>query len=143
MVDKNLALEIKDMYENKKVGEKPENLLKIYEFIKQLTSENDELKEELEDINEFTAQIVIADMDFKCWVKLGGGSFDYGKGEGDNPSYTLSCNEEIMSGMMQGEIDSTNAYMSGDLTIEGNLQDAIAYGEFLGLAMELSRDLEQ
>ena len=46
-----------------------------------------------------------------------------------------------MGGMMQGEIESTNAYMAGDLTIEGNLQDAITYGEFLSLAMERSRDL--
>lgn len=143
MVDRNLALEIKEMYDNEKVGEKPENLLKIYEFIKQFSSENDDLKEELEDMNKFTAQIIINDMDFKCWVTLGGGSFDYGKGEGSNPSYTLSCKQEIMGGMMQGDIDSTNAYMSGDLTIEGNLQDAIAYGQFISLAMETSRELEQ
>ncbi len=141
MVDVKLALEIKDLYDNKKVVEKPENILKIYEFIKQLSVENEELKEELEDINEFSAQIVISDPDFKCWIKLGGGKFDYGEGEVDDPSYTLSCRQEIMGGMMQGEINSTSAYMAGDLSIEGNLQDAITYGEFLSLAMELSRDL--
>jgi hypothetical protein len=31
--------------------------------------------------------------------------------------------------------------MSGDLVIEGNLQDTIAYGEILGLAMELGAEL--
>ncbi len=141
MVDVKLALEIKDMYDNKKVVEKPENILKIYEFIKQLSVENEELQEELEDINEFSAQVVISEPDFKCWIKLGGGKFDYGEGEVDDPSYTLSCRQEIMGGMMQGEIGSTSAYMAGDLSIEGNLQDAITYGEFLSLAMELSRDL--
>lgn len=141
MVDVKLAVEIKDMYDNKKVNEKPENILKIYEFITQLSVENEELQEELEDINEFSAQIVISEPDFKCWIKLGGGKFEYGEGEVDDPSYTLSCRQEIMGGMMQGEIDSTSAYMAGDLTIEGNLQDAITYGEFLSLAMELSRDL--
>jgi hypothetical protein len=30
--------------------------------------------------------------------------------------------------------------MSGDLVIEGNLQDAIAYGEIQGLAMELGAE---
>ncbi|MFX0031220.1 MAG: SCP2 sterol-binding domain-containing protein [Candidatus Hodarchaeota archaeon] len=142
MVDKNLAIEIKEMYDKRKVGEKPENLLKIYEFVKQLSFENEELKEELEDINEFSAQIIISDPEFKCWVKLGGGNFDYGKGEINNSSYTLSCKQEIMGGMMQGDIDSASAYMAGDITIEGNLQDAMAYGEFLRLAMEISRDLE-
>ncbi|MFX0018364.1 MAG: SCP2 sterol-binding domain-containing protein [Promethearchaeota archaeon] len=141
MVDVKLALEIKDMYDNKKVIEKPENILKIYEFVKQLSMENEELQEELEDINEFSAQIVISEPDFKCWIKLGSGKFEYGEGEVDDPSYTLSCRQEIMGGMMQGEIESTSAYMAGDLTIEGNLQDAITYGEFLSLAMEISRDL--
>ena len=141
MVDAKLALEIKDMYENKKVVEKPENILKIYEFVKQLSMEDEELQEELEDIDEFSAQIVINEPDFKCWIKLGGGKFEYGEGEVDDPSYTLSCRQEIMGGMMQGEIESTSAYMAGDLTIEGNLQDAITYGEFLSLAMERSRDL--
>jgi putative sterol carrier protein len=143
MVDIKLALETKDLYNNKKVGEKPENLLKIYEFVKQLSSENDDLKEELGDINEFSAQIVITDPDFKCWVRLGGGNFDYGEKEIDDPSFTLSCKQEIMGGMMQGDIESISAYMAGDLTIEGNLQDAMVYGEFLSLVMEISRDLER
>jgi len=142
MVDINLAFEIKEMYDKKKVSEKPENLLKIYEFVKQLSFENEELKEELEDMNVFSTQIIITDPEFKCWVKLGEGNFDYGKGETSNPSYTLSCKQEIMGGMMQGDIDSTSAYMAGDITVEGNLQDAMAYSEFLRRAMEISRDLE-
>ena len=141
MVDVKLALEIKEMYDNKKVVEKPENILKIYEFVKQLSLENEELKEELEDIDEFSAQIVISEPDFKCWIKLGDGKFEYGEGEVNDPSYTLSCRQEIMGGMMQGEINSTSAYMAGDLSIEGNLQDAITYGDFLSLAMDKSRDL--
>jgi putative sterol carrier protein len=141
-MDKKLALEIKEMYDNKKVSEKPENLLKIYEFVKQFSAVNEELQEELEDINEFSTQIHISEPEFKCWVKLGDGKFNYGEGEIDNPSFTLSCTQDIMGGMMQGDIDSTSAYMAGDLKIDGNLQDSMAYGEFLSLAMELSRDLE-
>jgi putative sterol carrier protein len=141
-MDEKLALEIKEMYDNKKVGENPENLLKIYEFVKQFSAENEELLEELEDINEFQAQIHINEPEFKCWIKLGGGKFDYGKGEIDNPSFTLVCTQKIMGGMMQGDIDSTSAYMAGDLTIEGNLQDSMSYGEFLRLAIELAQDLE-
>ena len=141
MVDASLAKEIKEMYDIGKVGEKPENLLKIYEFVKQISAESNDLKEELEDMDAFTAQISITDPEFKTWLKIGDGKFEYGKGEADDPSFTLSCNYEIMGGMMAGEIDSTSAYMSGDLTIEGNLQDAIAYGEYLSLAMEVAQDL--
>ena len=142
MVDEKLAIEIKEMYDDNKVGEKPENLLKIYEFVKQLSRENDELHEELEDLNDFSAQILISEPDFKCWVKLGGGNFEYGEGEIDDPSFILSCRQEIMGGMMQGDINSTSAYMAGDLKIEGNLQDSMAYGEFLGLAMEIAQNIE-
>ena len=141
-MDIKLALEIKEMYDNKKVAEKPENLLKIYEFVKQLSAENEELQEELEEINEFKAQIHISEPEFKCWVKLGDGKFDYGEGEIDDPAFTLACTQEIMGGMMQGDINSTSAYMSGDLKIDGSLQDSMAYGEFLSLAMELSQELE-
>ena len=140
-MDEKLALEIKEMYDNKKVVEKPENLLKIYEFVKQFSAENEELQEELEDISEFQAQIHISEPEFKCWVKLGDGKFDYGEGEIDEPAFTLACTQEIIGGMMQGDIDSTSAYMAGDLKIEGSLQDSMAYGEFLRIAMELAQDL--
>ena len=140
-MDEKLAIEIKEMYDNKKVVETPENLLKIYEFVKQFSAENEELQEELEDISEFQAQIHISEPEFKCWVKFSDGKFDYGEGEIDNPAFTLACTQEIMGGMMQGDIDSTSAYMAGDLKIDGSLQDSMAYGEFLSLAMELAQDL--
>lgn len=98
MVDEKLAFEIKEMYDNNKVGEKPENLLKIYELVKQLSTENEELNEELDDLNDFSAQILISEPDFKCWVKLGSGIFDYGEGEIEEPSFILSCRQEIMGG---------------------------------------------
>ncbi|MEJ2296467.1 MAG: SCP2 sterol-binding domain-containing protein [Candidatus Lokiarchaeota archaeon] len=126
-MDKKLALEIKEMYDNKKVSEKPENLLKIYEFVKQFSAVNEELQEELEDINEFSTQIHISEPEFKCWVKLGDGKFNYGEGEIDNPSFTLSCTQDIMGGMMQGDIDSTSAYMAGYLKIDGNLFQNISF----------------
>lgn len=44
--------------------------------------------------------------------------------------------------MMQGDINSTSAYMAGDLKIEGNLQDSMAYGEFLSIAMEIAQNMQ-
>ena len=138
MVDDNIIKELKELRE--KGARQPSDALKTYEFVKQLAEENEELKEELEDIDLMVVQLVITDIDYKYWVKIGDGKLDYGEGEGEDPSVTMSATGATWAGLTSGEIDSTSAYMSGDLVIEGNLQDAIAYGEVLGLAQELGAD---
>jgi putative sterol carrier protein len=138
MVDENLIKEIKEMRE-KGPGE-PSDALKLYEFIKQLATENEELKEELEDIDTVIVQQEVTDIDFRYWIKFGEGAADYGEGESADATVTMKATQATWAGLSSGEIDSTSAYMSGDLVIEGNLQDAIAYGEILGLAMELGAE---
>ena len=134
MVDENLIKELKEMRE--KGQSQPSDALKMYEFVKQMAEESEDLKEELEDIDAMMVQLVVNDVDYKYWVKLGDGKIDYGEGEADDPSVTMSATGATWAGLGSGELDSTSAYMSGDLVIEGNLQDAIAYGEVIGLAME-------
>ena len=111
--------------------------------MKQASAEIDDLKEELEDIDQFVAQMVVEDKDYKWWVKIGDGAFDYGEGEGADVSFTMSANWETLSGLMSGEVDGTSAYMSGDLKIEGNLQDTMAYGEYLAFAAETLQEMDE
>lgn len=140
MVDKQLAEEVSEMME---AGMKePEDILKLMELFKQVSAEVDDLQEELEDIDLFVGQMIISDKDFKWWVKMGEGVFEYGKGEGEDTSFTMNADWETMRGMMSGEIDGTSAYMSGDLQIEGNLQDTIAYGDYLSFVAEILEDLD-
>ena len=134
MVDENLVKELKEMRE--KGASKASDSLKMYEFVKQVAEESEDLKEELEDIDLMTVQLIVTDADYKYWVQLGEGKVSYGEGEADDASVTMSATGATWAGLSSGEIDSTSAYMSGDLVIEGNLQDAIAYGEILALAME-------
>ena len=49
MVDENLIKEIKEMRE--KGASQPSDALKMYEFVKQMAEESEDLKEELEDID--------------------------------------------------------------------------------------------
>jgi putative sterol carrier protein len=142
MVDEALANEVRKL-RDEKFGDDPKVILKLFELMKQASAEIDELKEELEDIDQFVGQMVVEDKDFKWWAKIGGGTFDYGEGEGADPSFTMTCNWVTMSGMMAGEIDGTSAYMSGDLKIEGNLQDTMAYGEYLSLVADTLQELDQ
>jgi len=149
MVDENLINEIKAIRE--KGQNQPSDALKIFEFFKQFAAENEEFKEELEDIDTIVVQIVVTDIDYKFWIKLGEGTVDYSEGGSDDATVTMKATQATFGGVTSGEIDATSAYMSGDLVIEGNLQDAnfnglivnggFAYGEIQGLGMELGADL--
>jgi putative sterol carrier protein len=141
MVDEALANEVKKL-RDEGMGD-PKNVLKIFELMKQASAEVEDLKEELEDIDQFVGQMVVEDKGFKWWVKIGDGAFDYGEGEGEDPSFTMSANWETLGGLMSGEVDGTSAYMSGDLKIEGNLQDTMAYGEYLAFAAETLQEMDE
>lgn len=143
MVDLNLANEVRELTEKGTMKEDPKNILKLMELLKQVSAEDEELKEELEDMDKIVGQMVITDKDFKYWLSSGEGVFDYGEGETDDPTFTMKANWETMGGMMSGEVDGTAAYMSGDLVIEGNLQDTMAYGEFMRIAVEAMQKLGQ
>jgi len=134
MVDENLIKEIKE--NQAKGGGQPSNVLKMMEFMKQISGENEDIKEELEDMDLITVQFVMTDVDYKYWVKLGEGKVDYAEGEVEDADVTMKAKVATWVSLGSGETDSTSAYMSGDLQIEGNLQDAIAYGEIMGMAME-------
>jgi len=141
MVDQALIDEVKKLREN--MGDDPKALLTMQELMKQTSAEIDDLKEELEDIDQFIGQMVISDKDWKMWVKIGDGIYEYGEGEDANASFTMTCKWETMAGMMTGEIDGTSAYMSGDMQIDGNLQDVMAYGEFTSFAAETLQEMEE
>jgi len=138
MVDQNLVKELKEM--RTKGASQPSDALKLFEFVKQLAKESEDLKEELDDIDTTVVQLVVTDIDYKYWVKMGDGTVEYSEGEAEDPSVTMSATGATWTGMSSGEIDSTSAYMSGDLVIDGNLQDAIAFGEIQSIAMEEGAD---
>ncbi|MHA1688989.1 MAG: SCP2 sterol-binding domain-containing protein [Promethearchaeota archaeon] len=140
MVDAEL---LKKLAESRDKGQaEPRDALILYEVFKQIAQEDEDIKEELEDLDTIVVQNNYTDTDFKYWVKLGEGKFEYGEGEAEEPTVTMSATAATWTGLGSGEIDSTSAYMSGDLSIEGNLQDAIAYGEILGMFRDFLEDLE-
>ncbi|MFX0002831.1 MAG: SCP2 sterol-binding domain-containing protein [Candidatus Hodarchaeota archaeon] len=120
---------------------KPSDALILAEALKQLAEENEEIKEEIEDIDEILVQFEYIDSGYKYWVKLGEGKVEYSEGEADEPSVTMKATGATWTGLGTGEIESTSAYMSGDLQIEGSLQDAITYGEINGMVGDVLREL--
>ncbi|GAH35302.1 unnamed protein product, partial [marine sediment metagenome] len=103
-------------------------IAKMLQFMKEISGENEDLKEELEDM-EIAISLVFTDADKKFWLTVKEGALDYGEGDIENPSFTLSSTLEVGAGIVMGEVDATSAYMAGDITVEGNLQDAMAFQE--------------
>ncbi|TXT60326.1 MAG: hypothetical protein BAJALOKI1v1_1280004 [Promethearchaeota archaeon] len=139
MVSKDLLNEMKAKFEAGSSKADINDTLKVFELYKQLAEKSEDLKEEMEDMD-ITVQMIISDKDKKFWVKVKEGNMEYGEGEVEEPSFTFSASFETGAGMLFGEIDATSAYMAGDITVEGNLQDAMAYQEIIELAMEAFED---
>lgn len=140
MVSDDLLKKLKDIREG--VGERqPSDALLLGEALKQLAVENEDIKEEVEDMDTIIVQFEYTDMDYKYWIKVGEGQVDYGEGVTEDASVTMKATGATWAGMGSGEIEATSAYMSGDLQIEGNLQDAIAYGEINNMVGEVLREL--
>ena len=124
MVDESLLKKMKAAQEAGASSAQPEDVVTSLTFIKAISVENEDLKEELEDM-EIAIQLVFTDADKKFWLTVKEGALDFGEGGVDNPSFTLSSTLEVGAGIVMGEVDATSAYMAGDITVEGNLQDAI------------------
>ena len=122
MVDADLISKVKGLIDAGADAAAPDDLTTMYELYKQIAVENEDLKEELEDMD-IVVQQVITDKDAKFWMKAKEGTLDYGTGDVDNPSFTFSCVLAVGAGMLFGEVDATSAYMAGDITVEGNLQN--------------------
>jgi putative sterol carrier protein len=140
MVDEALLKEVKEKMDAGAAASDVNDTLKVYELFKQIAEENEDLKEELEDMD-IAIQMDITDADKKFWLKAHDGTMEFGEGEVDNPSFTFSATKEVAAGMLFGEVDATSAYMAGDITVEGNLQDAMAFQEIIELALEALEDM--
>ncbi len=140
MVDESLLKDIKTAQDKGASAAAPADMMRVFKFIKQVSVENEDLKEELEDMD-IAIQMVINDVDRKYWLTVKDGTLDFGEGDVENPSFTMSSTLEVGAGIMMGEVDATSAYMAGDITVEGNLQDAMAFQEIIELALEAYEDL--
>jgi putative sterol carrier protein len=140
MVDEDLLKKIKAAQDAGASAASVDELKLMYEFTKQISTENEDLKEELEDMD-IAIQQILTDVDKKYWLTVKEGDLTYGEGDVDNPSFTMSSTLEVGAGILMGEVDATSAYMAGDITVEGNLQDAMAFQEIIELALEAYEDL--
>ena len=139
MVDQALLDEVKGIQANG--AKEPADAIKMFKLAQALAKESEDMKEEIEDMDEIKVGFVVTDKDFQFGVTMGDGKFEINESSIGDPGVTLSTSMENWSGMLSGEVDATSLYMGGDLTIEGNLQDAIAFGEVLNIMQEELEDM--
>ncbi len=134
MVDETLLKEIKNAHAGSSAASEFD-IKKALEFIKQISAENEDIQEEIE-VMDITIQMIIKDANLKLWLTVKEGVLDYGDGNVDNPSLTILSPLGVLANILMGEVDATSAYMAGDITVEGNLQDAMVFQEILEIALE-------
>jgi len=101
--------------------------MSVYEMLKSIFEEKaakiEELKDELAGF-EKVFQISVTDGE-PCYIELKEGKFNVVKGQHENPSLVLTADSAVWEQILKGELDSVAAYMSGQLRIEGSLEDAM------------------
>lgn len=71
-----------------------------------------------------------------CWLVADHGRFAAGSGSLPSPDIVLDMDEETALGVLSGRIDPTEAYMCGDLEVEGIISDAIRFKDLLEMVLD-------
>jgi putative sterol carrier protein len=71
-----------------------------------------------------------------AWLSIKDKRFEMGSGGIEGPDITLDMSEEVAIGIFSGQVDPTAAYMSGDLRVDGVINDAIVLRNILNLVHE-------
>jgi len=140
MVDKEKLVKLKSLMEAGADAADVDAIPVVWDFFVDLANENEEIQDEIADAT-VRVQMVLTDADNKYWLKVEEGKMTWGEGLVEDPTFTFSAVKKIGIGMLFGEVDATSAYMAGDITVEGNLQDAMFFQEIIELSMEIAEDL--
>ncbi|HEY0088777.1 MAG TPA: SCP2 sterol-binding domain-containing protein, partial [Candidatus Lokiarchaeia archaeon] len=85
--------------------------------------------------------IEVTDKDQSFWLKANGTNIEYGDGTAKNPTFIFKTTMLQAAGIIFGDIDPTTAYMAGDITIQGNLQDALAFNDLIIVAIDAFEEI--
>lgn len=140
MVDMDKVRKLKEKMEAGADAATTDDIPLVYGFFVDLANENEEIQDEIADAN-VRVQMVLTDAGKKFWLKVEDGKMSWGEGDIEDPTFTFSAVTKIGLGMLFGEVDATSAYMAGDITVEGNLQDAMFFQEIIELSIEIYEDL--
>lgn len=105
---------------------KAEDLPLVFQAGAELASDP-EFQAELKNADDFTLQLDVEDTPVKAWVKIANHQFSTGTGPLEGAECTLIMKPDVATQLVLGNTDEVrNAYMSGDLRVEGDLSKLMA-----------------
>jgi len=136
MVERDLIRELKSKMDAGVEAAKPEDTLKIFEFVRQLALENEDLKDELEG-KDITMQVEISDTGAKYWVRARNGKVEYGEGTAPVPAnFTWIAPFKVATEVVYGKTSAQSAFMNGTVKILGKIRDAMEFQNVIDIAMD-------
>jgi len=99
----------------------PDDILTCFELIKQISSEVDYLKKDVDE-SKIICQLILNDVEKYYWIKIFNGKIEYDKGKIKDPSISIYCSKDIGLGIFYGEVDANIVSRVGKLTVIGNLK---------------------
>ncbi|MFX1399309.1 MAG: SCP2 sterol-binding domain-containing protein [Promethearchaeota archaeon] len=145
MVDQALLDKMKSIVEDPSEAT-IDDMSTLLEFAKQISRENDNIKEQLGSVNT-CVEMVISDKDAKFWIKVSDGVVDVGQGDADDPSFTFSASFETGIGLLTGETDPVPAFIDGKIKIESEgqdyIKDAMTFQNLIELVLDAYEDLTE
>jgi len=118
------------------------SILEIFQGFENLSEENLEFKQELDELIPNLVQIRLKNPDFAYWVEFGDGKFIVQKGEVENASIQINCSQDVWSDIITGKRIAFKEFFTGKLKVEGNLQYAVVFLDLLELVLEINQEIE-
>jgi len=98
----------------------------LFDAMKDVIETSEDLKDEIEEIEDTTVSMVIEDGDLAMSFIIKDGKFDFKMEALEEADLVFKMNKDIMRDMIIGNIDPIQSYMSGDIKAQGNLPKAMA-----------------
>ncbi|MFX1493141.1 MAG: SCP2 sterol-binding domain-containing protein [Promethearchaeota archaeon] len=86
----------------------------------------EELQEELVGFDDIY-QTYITDIDFNYWLKVTNGKIEYKKGVNPDAPFKMNYTKDMIVKILKREISGTDAFMRGEINIEGSLTQGLRY----------------
>lgn len=107
----------------------------------EMANDSDDVQDETEDWDKKIQFDIGGSTDF--WIKTKNGQFSMGQGKIEDPDVSMRISEDDAIKMFAGQLDSTDAYLSGKLKIEGNMDDAQKFGSITQIIRDELEELEE
>ncbi len=99
---------------------------RVISFAVNIIRNTEELREEIRDYNDLY-QILLTDINFNFWLKVSNGSIIYKKGINRSATFRVTYAKDIFIKILKRDIAGTDAYMKGQIKVDGNLSDGLRF----------------